>query len=164
MTSREVRELLARQLDWREAHVGFERAVAGFPFLLQGELPASFAHSGWQLLEHMRRAQADILDFCINPDYVYPTSMADYWPPVAPEGPDSWDGAVTAFTDDIDALKRLALDETVDLFETAPCARSEHQTLARELILVTDHNAFHLGQLVALRKILGCWEEGTGWG
>ena len=72
--------LLARQLDWGEAHVGFERAMAGMPDELQGVMPPGFGHSAWQLLEHMRRAQADILDFCVNPGYVYPTSLAEYWP------------------------------------------------------------------------------------
>jgi uncharacterized damage-inducible protein DinB len=164
MTARAMRELLARQLDWHEAHVGFERTASDFPFSLQGEVPAGFSHSGWQLLEHMRRAQADILDFCVNADYVYPASMADYWPAIAPDGPGSWADAVAAFLDDIAALKRLALDETVELFEPAPCARSERQTIARELILVTDHNAYHIGQLVMLRKVLGSWEEAPGWG
>jgi uncharacterized damage-inducible protein DinB len=163
-TTPEVRELLARQLDWHEAHVGFDRAVADFPLSLQGEVPVGFSHSGWQLLEHMRRAQADILDFCVNSDYVYPTSMAGLWPLPSPESSGSWDGAVAAFVDDIAALKRLTLDETAELFEPAPCARSERQTLARALILVTDHNAYHLGQLVTLRKVLGCWVEGPGWG
>jgi len=164
MTAPEVRELLARQLDWHEAHVGFDRAVADVPFPLQAEMPPGFSHSGWQLLEHMRRAQADILDFCVDPEYAYPTSMTDYWSAVAPDNPDSWDRAVVAFTDDIAALKRLALDESVELFEMAPCARSERQTLARGLILVADHNAYHLGQLVAIRKALGCWEDAPGWG
>jgi uncharacterized damage-inducible protein DinB len=163
-TSPELRDLLARQLDWGEAHVGFDRALAGVPFELQGRVPVGFAHSPWQLLEHMRRAQADILDFCVNPDYVYPTSFEDYWPPLVPEDDTAWDAAVAALASDIESLKRLALDETVDLFDQAPAAGHEQQTLAREIILVTDHNAFHLGQLVSARRALGCWEEGKGWG
>lgn len=161
---RGMRELLARQLDWGEAHVGFERAVAGFRDELHGVIPTGFTHSGWQLLEHMRRAQADILDFCVNPDYVYPTSMAAYWPEVAPRSGESWGATVAAFTDDMRALKELALDESIDLLRAVPAARSETQTFARELILVTDHNAYHLGQLVTLRKALGAWQEGRGWG
>jgi len=162
--SRRLRELLARQLDWGEAHVGFERAVTGFPGELHGAVPAGFAHSGWQMLEHMRRAQADILDFCVNPDYVHPTSLEDYWPEVAPTTGESWDATVAAIADDLAALKRLALDESIDLFGVARAARSETQTLARALILVTDHNAYHLGQFVALRRVLGVWQEGPGWG
>ncbi|MGB4441507.1 MAG: DinB family protein [Coriobacteriia bacterium] len=162
--SRQLRELLARQLDWGEAHVGFERATAGFADALQGVVPVGFAHSGWQLLEHMRRAQADILDFCASADYVYPTSLDDYWPELEPAADESWDATVAAFQDDLAALKRLALDESLDLFEAVPVARSGTQTLARALILVTDHNAYHLGQLVSLRRALGAWEEGPGWG
>lgn len=162
--SRPLRELLARQLDWGEAHVGFQRAVTGFPHELQGVIPAGFAHSGWQLLEHMRRAQADILDFCVNPDYVYPSSLEDYWPQVAPAADKPWDATVAAFEGDITALKLLALDESLDLFERVPAAQSEMQTFAREFILVTDHNAYHLGQLVSLRRALGAWQEDPGRG
>ncbi len=157
---RQVRELLARQLDWGEAHVGFDRALAGFADHLQGVVPVGSAHSGWQLLEHMRRAQADILDFCVNPDYVSPASLDEYWPAVAPSADESWDAAAAAFEDDLTALKRLALDESLDLFARVPTATSETQTLARALILVTDHNAYHLGQLVSVRRALGEWREG----
>lgn len=153
--SRALRELLSRQLDWREAHVGFLQVMTGFPHELQGVIPLGFAHSGWQLLEHMRRAQADILDFCVNPDYVYPSSLEEYWPETAPAADESWEATVAAFEDDLAALKRLALDESLDLFEKVPAARSETQTIARELILVTDHNAYHLGQLVSVRRALG---------
>ena len=112
----------------------------------------------------MRRAQADILDFCTNPGYIYPTSLEAYWPEASPTGDESWDAAAAAFGRDLDALKRLALDESLDLFETVPAAQSETQTIARGLILVTDHNAYHLGQLVSLRRALGAWQEGPGWG
>lgn len=158
-TSPELRQLLARQLDWGEAHVGFERALADFPAGQLGAMPAGFAHSCWQLMEHMRRAQADILDFCVNPEYVYPTSLDEYWPDVAPVGEESWERTVAAFLEDIESLKRVALDDAIDLFDRVPGARSDRQTYARELILVTDHNAYHLGQLVAQRRALGVWEE-----
>lgn len=159
-----LRGLLARQLDWGEAHVRFGRAVAAMPYELQGVRPSGFSHSCWQLLEHMRRAQADILDFCVNAEYVYPVSMDEYWPAAVPPEAASWDAAVSAFETDLDALRRLALDESVDLLAAVPTASSATQTYARELILVTDHNAYHLGQLVALMRVLGVWEEGPGWG
>lgn len=159
-----LRELLARQLDWGEAHVSFERACAGFSAQLQGVVPRGFAHSGWQLLEHMRRAQADILDFCVNPDYTYPSSLDEYWPSEAPASGESWEAAVAAFQEDRAALKRCVLDGSVDLFAAVPAARAAEQTLARALVLVTDHNAYHLGQLVALRRALGDWEDVRGWG
>jgi uncharacterized damage-inducible protein DinB len=160
----QMRGLLARQLDWGEAHVGFERALADFPEESMGVVPPGFAHTGWQFLEHMRRAQADILDFCVNPGYVYPGSLDDYWPGAAPSPGESWEDTVAAFSEDREALKRLALDESVDLFAPVPTARSESQTVARGLILAADHNAYHLGQLVALRRVLGIWREGPGWG
>lgn len=159
---RNLRDLLARQLDWGEAHVGFDRAVTGFSFELQGVVPEGFAHSGWELLEHMRRAQADILDFCVNPGYAYPGSPAAYWPDAVPPGAGAWERAASAYRADIESLKSVALDESVDLFDRVPSAGSAHQTYARELILVTDHNAYHLGQLVALRRALGCWDD-EGW-
>lgn len=161
---RQMRGLLARQLDWGEAHVGFGRALADFPEDLLGVAPPGFAHTGWQFLEHMRRAQADILDFCVNPGYVYPGSLDEYWPEAAPSPGESWEAAVAAFAEDREALKRLALDESVELFTPVPAARSEDQTVARGLILATDHNAYHLGQLIALRRVLGVWQEGPGWG
>lgn len=84
-TQNEVRLLISSRLNSHDAHVGFDRAVADFPEELRGVVPLGFAHSCWQFVEHMRRVQADILDFCVNPDYVYPTSMEDYWPGVAPQ-------------------------------------------------------------------------------
>lgn len=159
-----IRELLARQLDWGEAHVGFERALADFPEDLLGVAPQGFAHTGWQLLVHMRRAQADILDFCVNPGYAYPGSLDELWPEAAPLPDESWEAAVAAFAEDREALKRLVLDESVDVFAPVPAARSEDQTVARGLILAADHNAYHLGQLIALRRVLGVWQEGPGWG
>lgn len=154
-----LRELLARQLVWQDAHVGFDRAVADFPPALRGVVPEGFVHSGWQLVEHIRRAQADILDFCVNSDYVYPTSMDDYWPKTAPEDDAAWEAAVAGFRRDAAALQRLARDEEVDLLALVPCGTGA-QTYARELLVAGDHNAYHLGQLAALRRALGCWEDG----
>jgi uncharacterized damage-inducible protein DinB len=160
--SGDLRDLLARHLDWHEAHATYDRAVADFPPALRGEVPAGFAHSGWHLVEHMRRAQADILDFCVNPHYVYPTSMDEYWPATAPGDDAEWDESVAAFHDDVRALKRLAQDESVDLLGRVPAG--EGQTFLRELLLVADHNSYHLGQLVTLRRALGCWKDAPGWG
>lgn len=153
---RPLRDLLARYLDWEDAHVGFRRAVAGFPRELRGVVPQGFAHSGWQLVEHVRRAQADILDFCVNADYVYPTSMAEYWPDVAPEDDAAWERSVAAFEEDVRSLQRLARDESVDLFALVPRGSGE-QTYARELLVAADHDAYHLGQLIALRRVLHAW-------
>ena len=154
-----LRELLARQLDWEAAHVGFARAVADFPPELRGVTPPGFAHSGWEFLEHLRLAQADILAFCVDPGYVEPTSMDEYWPAEAsPPDDATWDASIAGFEADVRALKALALDERVDLLDRVPVGSG--QTYLRELLLVADHNAYHLGQFVALRRALGCWEEG----
>jgi uncharacterized damage-inducible protein DinB len=154
----QLRELLARQLDWEDAHVGYRRAVADFPQELRGVVPAGFAHSGWQLVEHLRRAQTDILDFCLDPDYVEPASLDEYWPGTLPEDDTAWDGSVRRFEEDLQSLKRLALDEAVDLGVLVPTGAGR-QTYLRELLLVVDHNAYHVGQLVTLRRVLGAWHD-----
>ena len=153
-----VREMLAQALDWEAAHVSFARAVAALPRELQGARPPGFGHSCWELLEHLRLAQADILAFCVDPAYTEPPWPEAYWPAeAAPPGEAAWDASVAAFARDTDALKALALDTARDL--TAPLPNGDGQTLCRELLLTADHNAYHLGQLVAVRKALGSWEE-----
>ena len=135
----EMRLLLANNLDSHDAHVGFDRAVADIPEELRGVVPTSFTHSCWQLVEHLRRVQADILDFCLNPDYVYPTSMEEYWPGIAPADDAEWQTAVAGFLGDVHLLKRLALDEVTDLSASVPRGDNT-QTCARELLLAADHN------------------------
>jgi len=152
----ELRELLARQLDWEDAHISYARAVAEFPIEARGVKPAGFAHSAWEFLEHLRLTQADILDFCVNADYLEPTTMSSYWPTSAePSDEASWDASIAGFVRDVEALKRLALDESVDLFAAIP--HGSGQTFIRELLLVVDHNAYSLGQFMALRRALGAW-------
>lgn len=153
--TKQLRELLARQLDWEAAHVGYRRAVADFPSELRGVVPDGLAHSGWQMAEHIRLAQADILDFCVNPDYVARAWPEGYWPAVAPRDEAEWDASVEGYQSDLHALRQLALDDNADLFAAIPWGDS--QTRLRELLLVADHAAYHVGQLVALRRALGCW-------
>jgi len=153
-----LRAYLARILDWEEAHVGFDAAVGGIPDDKRGARATGFEHSPWQLLEHMRIAQKDILDFCVNARYVHELKWPDdYWPgqPVPP-GAQAWDGSVAAFKADREALKQLAADRKIDLFGLVPTGE-EPQTFLRAILLVTDHNAYHLGQLVAVRRALGAW-------
>lgn len=154
----QLRELLARQLDWEDAHIGYRRAVADFPPGLRGVVPTGFAHSGWQLVEHLRRAQTDILEFCLDPGYVEPASLDEYWPGTVPEHDAEWDGSVRRFEEDLQSLKRLALDESVDLDALVPRGVGS-QTYLRELLLVVDHNAYHVGQLLTLRRVLGSWHD-----
>ena len=153
--AKQLRELLARQLDSEGAHVGYPRAVADFPSELRGVVPKGFVHSAWQMVEHMRLAQADILDFCVNPDYVARPWPGSYWPDVAPRDEAEWEASVEGHRSDLQALRKLALDASIDLFATIPWG--DGQTCLRELLLVADHTAYHVGQLVALRQVLGCW-------
>ena len=155
-SDRALRNHLVALLDWRDAHVGFEAAIADMPNALHGVRPEGLPYSAWQLLEHMRRAQADILDFCRNPGYVEPAWPADYWPgEAAPPSPEAWDESVEKFRRDLEAVKRLCTDPAIDLFAEIP--HGEDQTYLREVLLVADHNAYHLGQLVAVRHLLGIW-------
>jgi len=150
-----LRAQLRRILEWEDAHASFDRAVAGLPARLRGTAPEGWAHSAWQLLEHLRICQHDILDFCRNPKYVE-MAMEDYWPPSAkPPSPKAWSASVAAIRRDVAALKRLAADRRIDLFARIP--HGSGQTYLRELLLVADHNAYHVGQLVALRRALGSW-------
>jgi len=153
---RALRAHLARILDWEDAHVGFDRAIAGLPARLRGVTPAGCEHSAWQLLEHIRICQQDILDFCVNPKYVE-MAMADYWPSSsAPPSSKAWSASVTAVRRDRAAMRTLATDGRIDLFARIP--HGSGQTYLREILLVADHGAYHVGQLVALRRALGSWK------
>lgn len=155
-----LRTQLMRLLDWEEAHVGFDKAVDGVPADRRGSLAPGFEHSVWQLLEHMRLAQKDILDFCVNTQYVHTLKWPDdYWPrnPVPP-GETAWDASLKDFKADREALKQLAQDTGVDLFALVPTGKGQ-QTYLRALLLVADHNAYHVGQLVAVRRALGIWHK-----
>ena len=152
-----LRESLRKLLDWEDAHISFDHAIEGIDPRKQGELPEGFAHTLWQLLEHLRRCQFDILDFCINPNYEE-RSMSDYWPPSgAPPSSKAWRESVDLFRGDREKLKKLAMDPRVDLFARIP--HGSGQTYLRELILVADHNAYHVGQIVAARRALGDWKD-----
>jgi uncharacterized damage-inducible protein DinB len=152
---RALRALLSKLLDWEDAHIGFDAVVEGISARSRGVRPEGAPHSAWQLLEHLRICQWDILDFCRNPKYVE-IGFEDYWPAtVAPPTAVAWDESVAAFRRDRAALKELASDPSVDLFEKIP--HGAGQTYVRELVLAADHNAYHVGQLVLLRRLLGAW-------
>jgi uncharacterized damage-inducible protein DinB len=157
MTDDPLREQLARFLDWGEAHVDFDKSLAGIPPDKRGARAAAIEHSIWQLLEHMRIAQTDILNFCVNAKYVHDLKWPDdYWPtdPAPPSG-DAWDQSVAAFRRDREALKQLAREAT-DLHALVPTGKG-HQTFIRAILLVNDHNSYHLGQILVVRKALGIW-------
>ena len=150
-----LRAHLRKLLTWEDAHAGFDPAVKGLPSGLRTVAPEGLPHSPWQLVEHLRRAQRDILDFCRNSAYVEPP-MTEYWPPPGVSPTDAaWKESLAAFRRDRDGLVELAEDTAVDLFARIP--HGTGQTYLRELLLVADHNAYHVGQLVTVRRLLGAW-------
>lgn len=150
------RAVIARLLDWEDAHAGFDKVVNGLPPALQGRVPAGLPYSPWQLLEHIRITQEDILEFCRNPDYKERSWPDEYWPRgAAPPSARAWDTSVAAFRQDRDALKRMALDTRLDLSAKVPAG--DGQTYMRELLLAADHTSYHLGELVVVRRALGAW-------
>jgi hypothetical protein len=152
-----LRAQLVRLLDWEEAHVGFDKAVDGLAPAKRGARAPGFEHSAWQLLEHMRIAQADILEFCVDPHYVHERAWPDdYWPKdPAPPTARAWTKAIAAFKADRDAMKTIARKQR-DLFALVPTGQGG-QTYLRAILLAADHNAYHLGQLVAVRRAIGAW-------
>jgi len=153
-----VRELLSKMLDWEDAHVGFDSAVANIAPDQQGKQPPGLPYSPWQLVEHLRRAQHDILDFCINQQYTELNWPDDYWPKSPPPpSAAAWDESLKAFRRDRQALQELAADPAIDL--TARIPHGDGQTYLREIVLAADHVAYHVGQLVAVRRLLGIWKD-----
>jgi hypothetical protein len=153
-----LRTHLRKLLDWEDAHVGFDAAVDSLPEPFRGKVPEGLPHSPWELLEHLRLTQRDILEFCRNPTYTEPKFPDDYWPPSAvPPTPAAWAESIAGFRQDREALKQLAADSAVDLFARIP--HGDGQTYLRELLLVADHNAYHVAQLVAVRRCLGVWRS-----
>lgn len=151
-----VREHLLYLLRGGGAHIDFETAIAGLPAELRGANPPGVPHTPWRLLEHMRLAQWDILEFSRNPRHLSPKFPDGYWPPGdAPPDDSAWDESVASFRSDLKALQDLVTDPRNDLL--TPFPHGEGQTLLREALLVADHNAYHLGQLVVLRRTLGAW-------
>jgi DinB family protein len=152
-----VRDQLRRLLDWEEAHVNFDTAVAKIPVKLRGSRPRGLPYSSWQLIEHLRIAQHDILDFCRNPDYKELKWPDDYWPSAAaPPSSSAWDKSIRQFRKDRKALQQLAADTSIDLGARIP--HGSGQTYLRELVLAADHAAYHIGELVLLRRLLGIWK------
>ena len=152
-----IRQHIARMLEWEEAHVGFDRAVEGIPAAARGSKPEGLPYSPWQLLEHLRRTQHDILDFCRNPHYQELKWPDDYWPAGAgPASEAAWDDSIAQFRKDRTAIQQLAMDPDVEL--TAAIPHGTGQTYLRELLLVADHTAYHIGELVIVRRLLGIWK------
>jgi len=157
-TDKALRDHLLYLLRGGGAHLDFDTAIADLPIELRGAKPAGVPHCPWRLLEHMRIAQWDILEFSRNPRHVSPRFPEGYWP-AGDTPPDdvAWDRSVAAFRADLAAMCDLVADPKTDLF--APILAGEGQTILREALLVADHNAYHLGQLVVVRRALGAWHR-----
>jgi hypothetical protein len=153
-----LREHLVNLLNGGEAHLDFEKATTNLPRELQGARPAGLPHTPWRLVEHMRIAQWDILRFSIDPHHISPDFPAGYWPDAdAPPSSEAWNQSIASFKADLQAVKDLVVDRKTDLF--TPLAHGQGQTILREALLVADHNAYHLGQLVTVRRLLGAWRD-----
>ncbi|MEA2491445.1 MAG: hypothetical protein QOH21_3237 [Acidobacteriota bacterium] len=151
-----LRDHLQYLLEGKGAHAGFDDTVNDFPAALRGRRPDGSPHSAWELLEHLRLAQWDILDYIRNPDYVAPEFPAGYWP-ASPEPPNeqAWDESVAAFHADVAALRALVAEG--DLL--APIVYAKNATIVGQVLLAADHNAYHLGQLLLVRRLLGAWDH-----
>jgi len=147
---------LAAALAGKGAHVDFEEAIKNFPPELRGVKPENAQHTAWQLLEHMRIAQADILEFCVNPKYKELQWPDEYWPGnPAPSDDTAWQQSIAGYRRDSKSMQDLVTDAARDLHIRIP--HGGGQTLFREALLVIDHNSYHLGQLVFVRQLLGIW-------
>lgn len=151
-----LRQQLVELLQGRGAHSGFEEAVGGLPPELRGTRVGELPYTAWKLLEHMRIAQWDILEFSRDARHVSPQWPEGYWP--AEDGPanaDGWEESVASFHRDLKAMEELVKNPATDLFARIP--HGTGQTILREAMLVADHNGYHLGQFVVLRRLLGAW-------
>jgi hypothetical protein len=152
----DLRKHLVELLDGGQAHAKFDDLIKNLPPQLRGVKPANFPHSPWMILEHLRIAQEDILDFSRNAKYKSRKWPDEYWPKTpAPPTAGAWDKSVKQFRADLKAIQALVANPKTDLFAKLPWG--DGQTILREALLVADHNAYHLGQLLDVRRLLGAW-------
>jgi hypothetical protein len=159
VSDKSLRQHVVRLLSGKGAHVDFRGAVARVPEKFMGLRPEGAPHSLWQLVEHIRIAQWDILEFSRNARHVSPKWPEEYWPKsAAPPGAAAWKKNIARFERDRDAMKKLVLNPKTDLFAKIP--HGDGQTILREALLVADHTAYHVGQIVMVRNLLGIWTKG----
>ena len=153
-----LRQQLVETLKGNSAHTSFDDAIAGLPVKLRGEKPQDFPHSPWMLVEHMRIALWDILEFSRNGEHVSPEFPEGYWPKTpVPVSEEEWNKTVEAFQRDLRDMIKLVENPRTDLYAKIP--HGQGQNILREALVLADHNAYHLGQLVDLRRALGSWPE-----
>jgi uncharacterized damage-inducible protein DinB len=156
-----VRDQVQRLLDWGEAHAPLDKAMEGIPPELRGRRVEGFPHSLWEILEHIRIAQRDILDYCREDDYRELDWPRDYWPdPETSPDEEAWSESIRKVLEDRAMLQALALDPRLDLSAGLP--RGRGTSYLRCLLLAADHAAYHVGQMVMLRRMLGNWEDAAG--
>jgi DinB superfamily len=155
--SKALRKHLIKRFESSDAHADFDAAVKDMPFELQGKRAKGAEHSPWEELEHLRIAQWDIFEFASNPKHKSPKFPDGYWPKTS-ASPDekAWDKSAQAFRDDVKRFTKLLANESTDLFAKIP--HGDGQTILRQALVAIDHNAYHLGQLVLLRRLLGAWK------
>ncbi|MFZ3331724.1 MAG: DinB family protein [Candidatus Acidiferrales bacterium] len=155
---KELREYLAKVLTWGEAHADWKKALAGLDAAHRGVRPAGSPYSAWELLEHARISQEDIVDFSTNPKYRAREWPASYWPN-SPAPPDdaAWEKSVKEFAKGTQEMVKLLNDPRTDLFAKIP--HGTGQTMLRQALLLADHNAYHLGEFVLVRRLLGAWDQ-----
>lgn len=140
-----------------QAHVTFDDAVKNLPLDLRGKRPKGVEHSAWEIVEHLRIAQSDILEFSRDAKHKSPDWPSGYWPKsAAPPDEKAWDKSLRAFKRDLKAMCALVSDEKTDLYAKIP--HGDGQTILREALLIADHNAYHVGELVLVRRLLGAWK------
>jgi len=153
-----LREHVFYLLEGGGAHTKFDEVIAGIPPKVRGQKPAGLPHSLWMLLEHLRIAQWDIVEFSRNPKYVSPEWPEGYWPKTdAPPTSAAWNESVKKFRQGLKAMQDLVKNPKTDLFARIPWG--DGQTILREALLAADHNAYHLGQMLDARRLLGAWPQ-----
>ena len=153
---RALRQHLLDLLKGGNAHVDFDSAFKDFPAQLRGKRPKGTQHAAWEVLEHMRIAQWDILEFSRNPKHKSPEFPRGYWPRTqSPPNDAAWNKSLQSFRKDLEVLCDLVADKSTDLFAKIP--HGDGQTILREALVAADHNSYHLGEVVLLRRILGAW-------
>ncbi len=155
-SDRILRDQLVALLGGGNAHLGFDNAIADFPLEYMNTKAPQVTYTPWHIIEHMRIAQWDILAFIRDPDHVSPTWPEGYWPaPASFASQAQWEKSISGFRSDLRALQDLVKDPNMDL--TAPIPHAPDYTILREILVVADHNAYHIGEFAVLRQVMGTW-------